>query len=223
VARAGRGDARRVRRRPARRPPERRAGGRTYPASPRISQFFQGIPNFSKEIPSFFQTFPSFSKEIPWRFSTKSRGWRRCRPISPFSSLAARIARWRSVLLSSLRPPARRGAGDADDAAVANRRRTSIFRLPRLLFFRKKLSRRPARAARRRGFRARWRRDRWSREFGAVDTGATRRSRAGRNGRLLRNRSELAGRVYKRRRPVAGANPVSAAIRRRSLGGENSD
>jgi hypothetical protein len=40
---------------------------------------------------------------------------------------------------------------------------------------------------------------------------------------LLRNRSELAGRVYKRRRPVAGANPVSAAIRRRSLGGENSD
>jgi hypothetical protein len=36
--------------------------------------------------------------------------------------------------------------------------------------------------------------------------GATRRSRAGRNGRLLRNRSELAARVYNNRRSAAGSN-----------------
>ena len=51
--------------------------------------------------------------------------WRRRPAISPFSSLAARIARWRSVLRSSLRPRARLRAGDPDDVAVANPRRAS--------------------------------------------------------------------------------------------------
>ena len=201
MARPRRGDARRVRPRPARRPPERGPGGRIFPASPRISQFFQGIPNFSKEIPSFFQTFP---KKLLGGFQRNQGVGGGARRFRLFQALGRELPDGEVCFC----PPCGPQRGEAEAIPMKPPRRTlgelrfqitatSVFPQDNVA---------PARAARRRGFRARWWRDRWSRWLGGVDLGATRRSRAGRNGRLLRNRSELAARVYKRRRPVAGSN-----------------
>jgi len=108
VAGAGRGDAASVRRRRARRSRERRAGGWSFAASPRRSQLFQGITNFSKEIPRYFQTFP---KKFVGSFQENQRLGGDVGRFA-FSSLAAEITRSLGVLLSSLRPRAQRTFGE---------------------------------------------------------------------------------------------------------------
>ncbi len=165
--------------------------------------FSKQIPSFSKENPNFSKLFPRNSKHFPWRFPTKSTGWRRRPAISPFSSLAARIARWLSVLLSSLRPRARRSGGDPGAGAVANPGELRFSDYRDFCF-----SARQCRAGRRRR-----RGDAVSGRAGGATAGraSSAASTWGRQG--ARAPDALAARVYKGRRPVAGAN---RSVRRHS-------